>query len=228
MRSVTAGVASITLILVAGSTHAETPREANVPPPGFQALFNGKNLDGWKGLVELPDRFRLGSTELAIKQKEADARFLPHWSAKDGILQYDGKGNSLQTAKDYGDIAMWVDWKIGPQGDSGIYLRGNPQVQIWDNPIGSGGLYNNQKHAKDPLVFADHPVGEWNRFHITMQGDVVTVYLNDRLVVDRVPLENYWERGKPLPARGPIELQHHHSPLWFRNIFVKELDGAGK
>ena len=68
------------------------------------------------------------------KQKEANDKILPHWTVKDGVLDYDGKGNSLQTVKDYGNFELFVDWKIEPKGDSGIYLRGNPQVQIWDNP----------------------------------------------------------------------------------------------
>jgi hypothetical protein len=116
-----------------------------------------------------------------------------------------------------------VDWKIGKKGDSGIYLRGNPQVQIWDNKEGSGGLYNNQKNPSKPLKFADRPVGQWNTFHIIMRGDKVTVHLNGVLVVDNTPLENYWQRGQPLPAVGPIELQHHGDPLWFKNIYIKEL-----
>ena len=60
-----------------------------------------------------------------------------HWKVEDGALVFDGKGRSLCTAKDYGDFEMWVDWKILPKGDSGVYLRGSPQVQIWDNPVGS-------------------------------------------------------------------------------------------
>jgi hypothetical protein len=195
----------------------------NMPPKGFIALFNGKDLAGWQGLVELPQRSKLTREQLAAKQKEANARILPHWIARDGILYHDGMGNSLQTVSDYGNIEMFVDWKIGKRGDSGVYLRGNPQVQIWDNPIGSGGLFNNKKHPKDPLKVADRPVGEWNTFHIIMRGDVVTVYLNNVLVVDQVPLENYWEKDKPLPAMGPIELQHHGDPLWFKNIYLKEL-----
>ena len=186
-------------------------------------MFNGKDLTGWQGLVELPQRAKLTPEQLAAKQKEANARVLPHWTAKDGILHYDGKANSLQTVKDYRNIELFVDWKIGKRGDSGIYLRGNPQVQIWDNPVGSGGLFNNRKHPKDPFKVADKPVGEWNTFHITMRGDKVTVMLNGVLVVDNVPLENYWERDKPLPEAGPIELQHHGDPLWFKNIYIKEL-----
>ena len=195
----------------------------NKPPEGFHLLFNGKDLTGWQGLVELPDRSKLTPEQLAKKQEEANKKYLPHWKVKDGVLQYDGHGQSLQTAKDYANFELRVDWKIGPKGDSGIYLRGNPQVQIWDNPIGSGGLYNNQKHAHDPLKVADKPVGQWNTFHIIMKGDIVTVYLNGELVVDKTPLENYWEKGKPLPANGPIELQHHGDHLWFKNIYIKEL-----
>jgi hypothetical protein len=195
----------------------------NKPPRGFTALFNGKDLTNWQGLVELPQRKKLTAEQLAQKQKEANEKYLPHWTVKNGILHYDGKGQSLQTKKDYGNIELWVDWKIGKKGDSGIYLRGNPQVQIWDNPIGSGGLYNNQKNPSNPTKVADRPVGQWNTFRIIMIGDQVTVYLNGVKVVDKVPLENYWERGKPLPARGPIELQHHGDRLWFKNIYVKEL-----
>jgi hypothetical protein len=197
--------------------------EDNKPPAGFKALFNGKDLTGWKGLVELPDRAKLSPEQLAKKQEEANKKYLPHWKVVDGVLTYDGKGQSLQTAKDYGNFELYVDWKIGPKGDSGIYLRGNPQVQIWDNPVGSGGLYNNQKHPSKPLVVADKPVGQWNRFHIIMKGDRVTVFLNGKKVVDDTPLENYWQRGQPLPAKGPIELQHHGDKLWFKNIYVKEL-----
>jgi hypothetical protein len=199
----------------------------NTPPPGFTALFNGKDLAGWQGLVELPQRAKLSPEQLAQKQKEANEKFLPHWTVKAGVLHYDGKGNSLQTAKDYGDFELWVDWKIGPKGDSGIYLRGNPQVQIWDpaeHPEGSGGLFNNQKNPNKPLKKADKPAGEWNTFRIIMKGDKVTIYLNGELVVDNVPLENYWEKGKLLPARGPIELQHHDHPLEFKNIYIKELN----
>ena len=195
----------------------------NKPPEGFKLLFNGKDLTGWQGLVELPERSKLSPEQLAEKQKEANDKFLPHWTVKDGILLYDGRGQSLQTAKDYANFELWVDWKIGPKGDSGIYLRGNPQVQIWDNPIGSGGLFNNKKHPHDPLKVADKPVGQWNTFHIIMKDDIVTVHLNGELVVDKVPLENYWEPGKSLPAKGPIELQHHGDHLWFRNIYIKEL-----
>jgi hypothetical protein len=204
--------------------------EDNTPPKGFKALFNGKDLAGWQGLVEIKERSMHTPEELARMQKEANEKYLPHWQVKDGILTYDGKGQSLQSAKDYGDFELYVDWRIDKDGDSGIYLRGNPQVQIWDPNskiaagVGSGGLFNNKNHPNKPLVNADKPVGQWNRFHVLMRGDKVTVYLNDELVVDKTPLENYFEPGKPLPERGPIELQHHGDKLWFKNIYIRELN----
>jgi hypothetical protein len=213
------------IVLGIAVTHSGNAGEKkdNVPPPGFIALFNGRDLTNWQGVVPYNQRLKSTPEQLAEKIKQANAKYLPHWQVKDGILVYDGKGNSLQTVKDYGNFELWVDWKIHKKGDSGLYLRGQPQVQIWDEPVGSGGLFNNQKNPSKPSVNADNPPEEWNTFKIAMRGDRVTVHLNDKLVVDNVPLENYFERGKPLPERGPIELQHHGNPLYFKNIFIKEL-----
>jgi hypothetical protein len=205
----------------------------NIPPAGFTALFDGDDLATWKGLVSPdkgpPGRAAMDAEQLKQAQAAADQQMRDHWTVVDHTLHYDGKGQSLCTAKDYKDFELLVDWKIEKGGDSGIYLRGSPQVQIWDNPIGSGGLYNNKKGPHDPLVVADKPVGDWNHFRIVMVGDKVTVYLNDQMVVLNTPLENYWERDiwkrgdQPIYPTGQIELQHHNSVLWFRNVFVREL-----
>ena len=207
-----------------GSIHAE---KLNVPPAGFVALFNGKDLSGWKGFVaDPPRRAKMGSEELAAEQKKASQRMRNHWTVQDGVIVFDGKGKNLCTAKKYADFELYVDWKIHEEGDSGIYLRSSPQVQIWDpklREIGSGGLYNNQKNPSNPLVTADNPIGQWNTFYIKMVGDRVTVKLNGQLVVDDVVLENYWDREQPMYASEMIELQNHGNPLYFRNIFVKEL-----
>jgi hypothetical protein len=207
----------------------------NQPPEGFVALFNGNDLTGWKGLLKGPydnpdKRAALSPEERAKLQQEADENMRAHWKVEDGVLVFDGKGRSLCTAKDYGDFEMLVDWKILKGGDSGIYLRGSPQVQIWDTgrtlsgaQVGSGGLYNNQKNPRNPSKCADKPVGEWNSFRIIMIGDKVTVYLNDELVVDNVVMENYWDRKKPIYPTGQIELQNHGNFLYFRNIYIREI-----
>ena len=199
----------------------------NTPPAGFTALFNGTDLTGWKGLVaDPPARAKMTPEQLAAAQEKADEHMRAHWKAQDGVLVFDGKGNSLCTARDYGDFEMLVDWKILPAGDSGIYLRGSPQVQIWQNPVGSGGLYNNRNNPSKPLKVADRPVGEWNTFRITMIGDKVTVYLNGELVVDNVTMENFWERDKPIYPTGQIELQNHGNNLYFRNVYIREIPRA--
>lgn len=232
-RWLTLGTFTLALGFAVTGTDAgdKTASKDNTPPAGFTALFNGKDLTGWQGLVAINKRAKMTPEQYAEEVKMANKKFLPHWTVKDGVIEYSGKGNSLQTVKDYGNFELYVDWKIEASGDSGIYLRGNPQVQIWDvngknNPkkIGSGGLYNNQKNPSNPLAVADNPIGQWNTFHIVMKGDKVTIKLNGKLVVDNTTLENYWDRKSPLPARGPIELQHHGDKLWFKNIYVKELD----
>ncbi|MGZ5554769.1 MAG: family 16 glycoside hydrolase [Candidatus Aminicenantales bacterium] len=194
---------------------------------GFVPLFDGRSFDGWQGLVaDPPARAKMTPQELAKAQSEADERMRAHWRVVDGVLVFDGKGESLCTASDYADFELLVDWKIEKGGDSGLYLRGSPQVQIWDpdaNPVGSGGLYNNQKGRSTPSEKADRPIGEWNSFRVIMIGGRVSVYLNDKLVVDNVVLENYWERDKPIYPTGQIELQAHGNILSFRNIFVREI-----
>lgn len=222
----------LTLLCLANPLRAEdsSGMSLNVPPKGFTALFNGKDLTNWQGLVGNPKtRATMSKEELAAEQVKADERARQHWQPKDGILVFDGKGKNLCTTKDYGDFELYVDWKIEKNGDSGIYLRGTPQVQIWDaeqsdrNAIGSGGLFNNKKNPSKPSICADKPAGEWNTFYIKMIGEKVTIKLNDKLVVDDVVLENYWERDKPIYSTGAIELQNHGNTLYFRNIFVREL-----
>jgi len=194
------------------------------PEKGWVALFNGKDLTGWKGLVGDPrSRARMKPEALAKAQKRADEDMRARWKVVDGVLVFDRKGRNLCTAKDYGDFELLVDWKIEPRGDSGIYLRGSPQVQIWCRKEGSGGLYNNRKHPRKPLVAADRPPGQWNTFYIKMVGERVTVHLNGKCVVNNVVMENYWQRDKPIYPKGAIELQSHGSKLYFRKIWVREI-----
>jgi len=223
-------LACLLLAIVQSGTARQAIGADNTPPEGFVALFNGRNLDGWKGLVaDPPKRAKMTTAELAAAQAKADERMRDHWKAVDGALVFDGKGDSLCTAKDYGNFELLVDWKILKDGDSGIYLRGSPQVQIWDPAVkaamgvGSGGLFNNQKNPSKPTTTADKPVGEWNTFRIRMVGEKVSVWLNDTLVVDNVVLENYWDRSQPIYATGQIELQNHGNTLYFKNVYLKEL-----
>jgi hypothetical protein len=230
-----------------------TPCADNSPPAGFVALFNGKDLSGWK----VP---------------EGDGG---HWKVIDGVIDYDAesaaKGDkSLWTEAEFGDFVLQADWRIKeapyinpnvpyilpdgthardvhgkelhlslPDADSGIYLRGSGryQVNIWCWPIGSGEMYGIRTNPKSspelraaatPRTQADKPVGQWNHFEITARGNTVTVVLNDKPVIPGAQIPN-------LPARGRLALQHHGSKrdgkwtgppslMQFKNIFIKELN----
>ncbi len=203
---------------------------------GFVSLFNGKDLTGWKGLVKDPiARAKMKPAQLAKEQEKADENMRRDWKVENGLLVFDGTGfDNLCTVKQYGDFEMYVDWMLdpkGPEADAGIYLRGTPQVQIWDTArvdvgaqVGSGGLYNNQVNESKPSKVADNKLGEWNTFYIKMVGDRVTVVLNGEKVVDNVILENYWNREMPIFPVEQIELQAHGSKVYYRDIYVKELE----
>lgn len=227
-------LAVLFLMMASFCTNASVLKAGEEVPKGFTPLFNGKDLTGWKGLVGNPKtRAEMSAEELATAQVEADKLMNAHWSVVDGEIVFDGKGKSLCTIKDYGDFEMYVDWKIMPLGDSGIYVRGCPQIQIWDPTNekyfkhgaekGSGAPWNNKIHSNMPLVKADNPIGEWNTMYIRLVGEKLTVKLNGMLVVDNVVMENYWERDKPLYKTGQIELQNHGNTLWFDNIYVREI-----
>ena len=214
------------------------PRQTMPCPKGFTPYFQGRASDlvNWKGVTTEEGfdnpKVRQAATpeKRAAMQKIADEGMRAHWHIRNGNLFFDGYrgGYSLATAKDLEDFELWADWRImSVTGDSGLYLRGAPQVQIWDAHnqwhIGSGGLYNNKKNPSKALVVADRPVGDWNRFHVVMKGEKVTVWLNGQLVVDNVTLENYWDRSRPIFPKEQLELQCHGDPTEWRNIFIREL-----
>jgi hypothetical protein len=238
-RLVAVALACISLsTLLPGTAPAQTP-------PGFTPLFNGKDLTGWRGgetydhrkLLALPPRDLIKQVADWTRSMMSvnDKTGKPHWYAENGELVNDGFGAYATTEKDYGDFELLVEYKTVPKADSGIYLRGVPQVQIWDHTQedpqglgrakGSGGLWNNSPGAagKDPLVMADKAFGEWNAFRVIMVGSRVSVWLNGQLVVDHAILENYYDRTTPVPARGPIQLQTHGGEIRWRNVAIREI-----
>ena len=232
-------IALVTVLITTAATGArsEPARDGKPLREGFTALFNGTDLTGWHGLKTMnPREFDSQNAEAKAKLLDQGAEDVKkHWRVEDSVIVNDGQGAYLTTDKEYGDIELVVDFKIGPQGDSGVYLRGTPQVQIWDfsepryarmgADKGSGGLWNNSPGTpgKDPLTRADNPVGEWNTFRIVQVGARTSVFLNDKLVVDHAILENYWKRAVPIPARAPIQLQTHEHEIRWRNIAVREI-----
>jgi 3-keto-disaccharide hydrolase len=230
-------------ILAASSLLPAFPQERplNQPPAGFTALFNGKDLSGWRGRQPNYDpraEAALPKDELAAKQAQWNAERDQHWTVDvaKGEIVSDGKSPHLATVKDYGDFEMYVDWlMVNHNGDSGIYLRSYPQVQIWDvdnprevrngAPRGSGALWNDNADnpGKWPLVKADNPVGTWNTFRIKMIGSRVWVWFNGKQTVDDQVLDNYFVRGQSPVPKGAIELQTHGSEIRFRNIYIREI-----
>lgn len=213
---------------------------ADQPPTGFTALFNGKDLDGWFGReTEDPSLlWKMTPEELAAHQASTQEDIKKHWKAENDELINDGHGKYLTTKKNYRNFELLIDYKTVPKADSGIYLRGCPQVQIWDSTEkekfsigadkGSGGLWNNSPGTagKDPSKKMDKPFGEWNSFRILMIGERVTVHLNGEKVVDNAVMENYFDRKRPIFAEGPIQLQTHGGEIRWRNVYIREIDAA--
>jgi len=208
-----------------------------MPPEGFRAIFNGRDLSGWYGLNPHSAASLSGEAKDANLKAQRE-EFPKNWTVENGELVNDGHGPYATTDEEFGDIEFLIDYKTVAHADSGIYLRGTPQVQIWDwnqvfdpkSPtrkphLGSGGLFNNSPGAagRDPMAIADKPFGEWNQFRIRQIGARTWVWLNGTLVVDGAVMENFWDRNQPLPAKGPIMLQTHGGEIRWRNIFVRDI-----
>ena len=220
----------------AGYTLADAGRKE--APDGFTPMYNGRDFDGWQGMIAEEDkagkgpewRHALAPDVYAKMQAEADASMREHWSVRDGVIFFDGLkgGTSIATKKHYRNFEMLVDWRLlRVYGDSGFYLRAMSQVQIWDPNTwagqGSGGLWNNERTFFGATSREDRPIGDWNTFRMRMVGDKVTVWFNGVKVVDGIPLENCWDYDKPIPFKDNIQLQCHGDPVEFRNLFIREL-----
>ncbi len=220
--------------------------------PGFVSLFNGKDFSGWKvpegdnghwkivdGVIdydassEAPgDRNLWSAKEYGDFVLRVDWRIkeTPYLNPRVPIIKPDG---THKKDVDGNEIKITV-----PDSDSGIFLRGQgkSQINIWCWPIGSGEVYGYRmdksmppevRAGVTPKINADHDLGQWNTFEITMKGDRLTVVLNDTTVIENAQLPG-------IPERGPIALQHHggkrdgewSSPpalVQFRNISIREL-----
>lgn len=203
---------------------------------GGKPLWNGTDFRGLCGMRH-QDPYALAAMSEAARLKlraEDEASMRLHWRIDGDELVNDGDGAYLTTEKHFGDVEFALEYRTVALADSGIYLRGCPQVQIWDcteaggkwnlgADKGSGGLWNNQVHPRFPPVRADQPFGQWNTLRIRQLGARTWVWLNDQCTVDGVVMENYWNRKLPLPAKGPLQLQTHGGEIRFRKLTVREL-----
>lgn len=221
------------LILVAASdgvAQTETPE-------GFESIFNGKDLSGWFAMpTEDPRKFAaLSDAEQQSKIAALEKETAKSWRVEDSLIINDGQGPYLTSKRNFRDYELLIDFKLEAGGDSGVYLKATPQVQVWDTTHepsfkhgaekGSGGLWNNAKGspARFPLVNADNPVGQWNTIRVIQVGARTSIWLNGKMIVDHQIMDNYWARELPLIASGPIQLQTHGGKMYWRNVFVREI-----
>lgn len=223
---------AVAAIAIVGSSTA-TRAAAQASDAEFSKIFDGKTFEGWHGRPHIhPEKY----AEATDEQKAKWAQELKtHWTVDGDELVNDGHGAYMTTDEEFGDIELKLKYKTVPLADSGIYLRGTPQVQIWDTTeeakfklganLGSGGLWNNSPGTpgKDPLVKADNPFGQWNDVHVIQVGSRTTVKLNGQLVVDHAIMENFWDRSMPLYAKGPIQLQTHGGEIRWKDIEVRRI-----
>ena len=172
-------------------------------PAGFTPLINGRDLTGWQDVATAAE----------------------HWKVENGELINDGKGADLVTAKAYKNFELRLEWKIPLKGDSGVYLPGGQQVQIWAKDSGSGGFVYNHKYTVSPTAVADKPLGEWNTYVIKLLDSKVTVTLNGKVVMQEVPVEKGFDPPLLGPVESPLKLQKspHNVMTTFRNLFIREL-----
>ncbi len=207
---------------------------------GFVSIYNGVDLSGWKthdGLVGhwQPSDWRLrydgkatgDDKNLWTEESFGDFELIVDWRWN-GKYEDTKKRPVILPDGSHEQNADGIDRMIDvPVADSGIYLRGSSksQINIWQWPIGSGEIWGYRtdrempaeiRAAATPKQKADRKVGEWNRFHITMVGETVSVRLNGQTVIDKCQLPG-------IPKSGPIALQHHGDPIEFANIYVKRL-----
>lgn len=196
---------------------ADEPKASEVPK-GFEALFNGKDLAGWKVLDG---------------KKEA-------WGAEEGLLFVKGGGGGwLMTEKEFGDFELQLEFKLPKHGNSGVALRapheGNPAYQGMEIQLLDDANYKNLKPTQytgsiydvvPPSKSVVKPAGEWNTIHITAKGRKITVALNGTQIVD-ANLDDHKDKFKTHPglerAKGHLGLQSHDGRVEFRNLYVKPL-----
>lgn len=188
-------------------------------PAGFESLFNGKDLTGWK----------------MVGGKKADV-----WRAEDGLLVCQGGGGGwLMTEKEYGDLELRLEYKLPRLGNSGVALRsplqGNPaydgmEIQLIDDANWpglqpwqhTGSIYDVVPASKQ----ANKPLGKWNALRIVAQGRKVRVELNGTLLVD-ADLHQFQDKFEKHPGlkrqRGHLGLQSYNYRIEFRNLMVKPL-----
>lgn len=200
---------------------------------GFKLIFDGKTLEGFRNF------------------KKDDIN--PKWIVKDGAITLDEKGGgNLITTREYGDFEFRFEFKISPEGNSGILWHSletgkaphttGPEYQILDSfsktayqsEIGKGNV-SGALYDLIPGKPADSlPAGEWNTGSIRVQGTGITLTLNGK---DTARIDTGSDRWKEIlgkskfakqalfnsAPKGHLVLQDHGNQVAFRTLRIKEL-----
>lgn len=217
------------------------PAEIADEATGFSSLYSGIDLRGWKATEKhqghwQPKDWKLvydGKSDaedpcLWTEQEFGDMEMICDWRWTASPVKKKWPKVLPSGLEEIGADGKPVEIEVDDAGDSGIYLRGSSksQVNMWCRPCGSGEVYGYRTDAAQPAevragvtpkVVADNPIGQWNRFYITLRGDRLTVRLNGKLVLENAQLPGIAERG-------PLALQHHGDPIEFASILVREIE----
>ena len=196
---------------------------------GWQLLFDGNSLEGWRGY---------------------NSEFMPTgWSVENGLLTRTGPGGDIITEQQFGDFELYLEWLVGPGGNSGVLVRavegqeevyhGAPEMQILDDaghpdgrsPLTSAGSNYGLHGAPRGIVKS---AGEWNSSRIVVVNNQVEHWLNGDKVVEYELGSADWLRRvanskfAQWPAygrasRGHIGIQDHGDRVSFRNLKVREI-----
>ena len=204
----------VALAAAAPNTLSETERGQ-----GFELLFNGRSLVGWK--------------------------HSGNWKAEKGAIARGGRGGSLVyvSKKVPDDFELRFQWRVAAGSNSGIYYRpGQYEYQVLDNAKHVDG--RNPRTSAASLYFCIAPshdatakVGTWNTGRIVAKGSVIQHWLNGRKVIDFDYADPRWKehvellrlRGGKLNARGAsLNLQDHGDPVWYRSIRMRAIPRSEK
>lgn len=187
----------------------------NKSQDGWTDLFNGRDLTGWK-----PRDYPAPPGKPAPKHPNG-------WSVKDGVLASKPPGTDLDTVGDYYSFELHAEFRIPKGSNSGLYLRGKYEVQIFDSYgkppdiSGCGALYKRVA----PSVNAAKPAGEWQTYDITFRGRALKVVHNGTTVQDLPDVGDHGTGAQSAvpDGPGPIRIQGDHGGIELRNLRIKPL-----
>jgi hypothetical protein len=236
-----------------GEPHGDPPY---LLEKGWTPLLNGTDLSGWK--FEHPEKgLWTASPAIFWDGKNSPKELLAFPGRGDRIANGPkGAGSNIVTTQKFGDVELYLEFLIPAKSNSGVYLHGLYEVQVYDSYgvdhptyVDCGAIYERWINEKGvggspPLVNASRRPGDWQSFHIwfraprfdsaghkTANAKFVRVLHNNLLVHENTEAEGPTRSGLEIPEapENPLMLQGDHGPVAYRNIYFKPLteDPAG-